>query len=480
MILILKVYYQCFNLIISLLTYFIIIILNPLHLDEDADLYPRIAESFPNLTEIHGKLIDSEGLSALGDIINSKLTTIEFENSYLDDIAIIDVCKGNPNLINLSLHNQSEVEGPTDAAVRAILRYCPNIQILSLEGWKHVTDMSMRYLSKLSHLKELNIASCTELTSTGIQFLLKANNNIEVLYFYKELVHYPSKCIDTALFTCIGTHCPSLTTLHLAVPTESDVTSASLTAMIRGCPLLQDLNIHGFKHANSLLPTLASFCPSLKHLSTAWLPIAEGDLALLTQGCPLLQTLQLTGSVGVTDIGLIGMAPYAHNLQKLSLTGSKIITDTGLCVLFTHCIYLSSVEFFDMSLITDLSIITLVKYCIHLRHLRISTLPLLTQQSYVSIATYCKYITRIEFMNIPNLTDECIHNITINCKYINYILLCFLHNITNNAIYTILNNCKYLTNINIASCFNAMPTNELRKECYKRGQNYRGLKPDFF
>ena len=473
------------NLIILLPTYFIIIILNPLHIDEDADLYPQIAESFPDLTEIHGKIIDSEGLSALGDIPNSKLTTIEFENSYLDDIAINDVCKGNPNLINLSLHNQSEVDGPTDTAVRAILRYCPNIQILSLKGWEHITDMSMRYISKLIHLKELNLASCTELTSTGIQHLLKVNHNIEVLLFSSEFAIDPSKCIDTALFTCIGTHCPNLTKLHLAVPTASDVTSASLSAIIRGCPLLEDLNIHGFKHANSLLPTLALFCPSLKHLSVAWLPIADGDLALLAQGCPHLQTLALIGSVGVTDIGLIGMAPYARNLQKLILTGSKVITDTGLCVLFTHCIHITSIELFDMSLITDLSITTLVKYCMHLTFLRMSTLPLLTQQSYISIATYCKYIKTLHFMNTNGVTDECIITITLHCKYIHYIILCFLHNITDKSLYSILNYCQYLNEIRVSACFNAIQPRQGDKDpilaiCNARSQRYRGLVHDFF
>ena len=215
-----------------------------------------IAARYPSVSEIRGIYIDEAGLRVLGRVHGSELTVVEFDDPYTHDCGFEGLCRGSPNLKKLSLRN---LGGTTvcDASIKAIATYCPSIEALSLNYWDEITDECIQYLLQLKSLIEINLSNCNTLTSSGVQRLLQGNNNIQTLIFsniFDDEDRKPTSFITVNLLTCIGTHCPNLATLRFSALKMSDVTSASLSAMIRGCPLLQDLRLDSYtKHYYILL-----------------------------------------------------------------------------------------------------------------------------------------------------------------------------------------------------------------------------------
>ena len=178
-----------------------------------AALYERIAVRCPSLTEISGCEVDEQGLLALSMIFESTLTDIKFTRTYpLSDNEIDRLCKGCPYLTRLSVGYTNPL---TDASVRSIVSYCPCIERLSLSGWRHITDDSMVTLTALSLLKEIDLSDCSELTSAGVQSLLRSiGASLEVLTLWSGDDYFECKFCNDAFLRCIGAYCPKLNELQ--------------------------------------------------------------------------------------------------------------------------------------------------------------------------------------------------------------------------------------------------------------------------
>ena len=441
-----------------------------------------IAARYPSISEIRGIYIDEAGLRALGRVHGSELTVVEFHDPYTHDCGVEGLCRGSPNLKKLRLRNQGGTI-VTNASVKAIETYCPNIEVLSLNYWDEITDECIQYLLQLKSLIEINMSNCNTLTSTGVQRLLRGNNNMQVLIFsniFDDEDRKPTPFINAKLLTCISTHCPHLTTLHLAVPTGSDVTSASLSAMIRGCPLLQDLRLDSYNKHNYTLPTLASYCLHLRRLYIDKVLITDEDVTVLCQGCKVLVSLALRNCETITDKGIISIATYCQQLQDFTISYNNYITDTSLCTLFINCIDLRTVHLQVITLITDRSIFTLVQHCLKLHSLSLLYNTYITDRSVMTIALYGKHIEHLGLYHIADASDESIILITKHCKNLSCIDFEYLPSITTHCITAILDKCKHLTEFRVA-CDDVVDwPPRFQDACDKRCMRYKGPKIQWF
>jgi hypothetical protein len=83
-----------------------------------------------------------------------------------------------PHLTVIDLRRVAQV---TDATVKVIVTYCKELQHLNLWNSQLLTDCSMHYLTKLSQLQSLDIASCIKMTAPKINETLICLTNLQSL-----------------------------------------------------------------------------------------------------------------------------------------------------------------------------------------------------------------------------------------------------------------------------------------------------------
>ena len=434
-----------------------------------------MARVCPNLTEISGKHIDTEGLRALGRLSGSSITSISFDaidtsGSTSLDNAIDVFCKGSPNLKKLWLPDPS---GPiTDAAVLSIVQHCPHIEVLSLRKWAGITDVSMTYLTQLSCLREIDLSQCYQLTSDAVQGLLNANHKLEVLVLadtdrYEDPENDTEPLIDNDLLRCIGRHCPNLVKLHLRLDADTnyaDLTAAASEAMIKGLPALTDFVIANYTIPNAILPLLGLYCPLLTTLRVDCVTCADDDFISMCRGCPLIECLDLRFLSNLSDPSMLAVARHCPLLKELSISYLGDLTDDSLCVLFTHCIHLTTVSLTEFWLITDRAILALLRLCPKLRSLTLRDSPSVTDYSIQAIPTYCPGIQSLELECVSTLTRETIIQISRYCKQLHTLLTYKCYKINNNTVVAVLNHAKQLTKLNIYS-HNVSVNDEFKAQC---------------
>lgn len=456
-------------------------------LGDTSKLYSKLAAANPYLTEIKGKTINTEGLVALGQLAGSLLTSVEFDDCEACDIGIEGLCKGSPRLekLNLSkdlgdnfdLINQALF---TDEAVRSIATYCPEVESRSLEAWPEITDQSMEHLKQLPNLRELNLNHCTELTSAGVQGLLKTNQSLKELILSDKTPCCGPAFVDAALLTCIGHHCPNLTKLHVAPAPNSNISNAALRAVIGGCPLLEDLRFRGeLGGANFIdLPTLASRCPRLERLYLSRVRFTGDELTRFCQACPGLLSLELFVD-HITDAEIRGVATHCHKLQHFGL--GSFVSEEAMCALFTSCVELRTIS--GYTLLTDHTVTTLLQSCPHLRSLELSGYrqpSRLTDVSMMAIAMYGMSLEDLHLSNMDRVTDESLILISRHCKELKTICLSECKLITARCARALIANCKQLEQIR----FNLCPKIDDDEcafwdevdELKSNGMGYRGLR----
>ena len=360
-------------------------------------------------------------------IYNSTLTSIEFKRSIIThDSSITKLCTGCPRLQKLTLDcsgSASKFEG-TDASVRAIAKYCPDINTLSLKGWSKLADLSMTALSSLINLREINLSKCIGLTSGGLQGILKSKN-IEVITLLDEGVTSPWNYCDDALLRCIGEYCPLLRTLSIAIHLK--VAEASLVALAQGCPLLDALTVRCYKKqlTDNVLIELSTSCPRLRKLKFSGGNYTDVGIEALLSKCTLLESFDLSHNSMITDEAIISIASNCKNLNILFLHNIKLVTDKALCQVFKSCTQLTSISLAQMPLITDSSILALTRHLPNLKILILVDNPRLTDKSMISLAT------------LHDLSFLCIHS----CS-----------SLSDDTVRSIARHCCMLTDVNVRKC----------------------------
>ena len=419
---------------------------------DHAAVYASIVAKYHNLTEVSGRQIDENGLRALGMVYESTLTSVEFTKASFTGGALFRLCKGCPNLTNLLLTSEFDSE-VTDEDVRSIAK-CPQLESLSLAKCTKITDAAIDTLILLPALREINISHCSGLTSSGVQNLLRSNRNLELIILSEYFdVSFCEFCDDEFLY-CTSECCPKLRDFAVDIDPESTVVSeASLIALFRGCPLLENLVLYYEQLSDSCLSALAASCSDLKELTLVDGSYTDTGVIAVCSNCTGLKYLELHGPPRITDISLICIAEHC-SLKHLHLLDTTAVTDRGLCLLFEACTGLLSVELDGLPLITDRSIISLFRFCPKLSDLTLNSNIGLSEKAVLGlIGLECGGgIETLKFEHCTYITDNNISIVALHCSKLKGIKLTDCPLVTAEGLIALLTHSKHLTHVEILDC----------------------------
>lgn len=390
-------------------SYFLSVLVDELN---HADVYARIASKYPDLTEISGAEIDDDGIRALSIDSNSSMVSIKFNKcTAIKDSSVSRLCKGCPLLKTLLLTNVWEKSEVTDESVRSIAKYCPDIECLSLAGWLKLTDASVTLLSTFTSLKSLNLSCCWDLTSAGVQSLLRSNGaNLEELILCENDRSVCSFC-DNELLRCVGECCHNLRVFEVQLNDAVSIDEASFIPLLQGCPLLEKFYVMCNYSALSdvILVGLSEYCPCLSKLQLDLGDYTDAGVIAFTSQCTGLVELELGQIDALTDQSLINIAKHCKQLKKLVLLDGGLCTDRGLCQLFESCTQLTYVHLHRLSRITHRSILTLAQCCRGLKNLGLFQNVALTHKATSYLVTLQELETlTLTFCSVPDCTFESI------------------------------------------------------------------------
>ena len=249
------------------------------------DLYIRLCTRFTGLIELKAQGVSDAALIALGPTVGSTLRAIDFGLGQLTNQSMNHCFRHCPNLIRVTLSQEHDDAPLNDGIVDDIVSYCPRVEALVLEGWSHMSDLSLYLISTLKHLRELKLPLCEEQTGDGMLRLVQKCPNLEVLSF--RIIG----SIDEVLI-CAGTNCPRLQYFSC----YDSITNAAAIALAHGCPLLV-LELSYIPN-DQVLYAIADSCPSLQKLEfeywAGYKDCTDQGLIALSQGCPDLTHLSVT------------------------------------------------------------------------------------------------------------------------------------------------------------------------------------------
>ena len=317
---------------------------------------------------------------------------------------IISFSKSFNGLKRLVLYRASKL---TDAAIDAIVEYCPELETLPLGGWDLLTDKTLKALAQLTSLKALHLTGNQGYTNSSIIKDVRNNHCIEklILTFSKGALY------DSTVFRQITEYCNNLRLLKVdispalapsAIPSLL-LADEDLIPLIRSCPLLESVSINGTSRLTEMiLLELSTHCRLLFSLELrSCSPFArdpplvtDDSIAAISMGCPKLDTLTLGPCMEITDQGIISIAKHCKRLTHLSLEYNDKITDAGMRVLFESSTLLTAFDGAQLSNLTDESMIALPAHCPQLSSLALSRVPV-TEAFLRSLAKHCPKLAEL-------------------------------------------------------------------------------------
>lgn len=406
-----------------------------------------LAFKYPNLAEISGESINEAGLRALG-IKGSALTSLEFEHARATNAGIDILCKGNRGLKKLSLpmgHDSSV----TDEGVRSIVKYCPELEQISLVGWNKISNKSFDLLSTLPCLKKVSLSYYKNLNIAGIISLLRRiGGQLEVLKLCGESdrTRQMSSYGNNALLQCIGECCPKLRELDVDSRTTDNITEVTFATLFQGCPLLEALECTHLPDIG--LFQLAQHCPRLLKLELYTRGLFDAGIVAVSKGCAGLKILRLHYADLLTDASILSLTGRCKNLEDIYLANSTAVTDRALTQLFESCTGLTAVYLRALPLITDQSIETLVSCCPRLKDI---SFAFVTDKSMAALARVAT-LERLRLEWSPTLTDDTISLIALNCKKLKRAAITNCPLVTVQGLIELLTHGKRLIDIEIYKC----------------------------
>ncbi|CAM1154254.1 Uncharacterised protein r2_g4257 [Pycnogonum litorale] len=230
-----------------------------------------------------------------------------------------------------------------------ILKNCPLINMLNVEGCAGFNDNCVAELVKLTCLTSLNVAHCKFITNAGIVNIATTCKRLEDL-----CVEGITLITDAAIITLCENLKMTISKLRLdgeeltelslkrlrccknldllAIPYSEGLTD-NVLVYIRSLNNLKWLQIHKANHVTSL--GLANFFSSTNFKDLLYLDMESpmlDDRAItnITENCPLLMNLLLCWCWEVTEEGLSKIVNKCRWLKYLDLTGLFSITGHSL------------------------------------------------------------------------------------------------------------------------------------------------------
>lgn len=409
-----------------------------------SDVYIRLFKTHPCLVEIKAPNITDVALKVLGSLSNRVLSSFISFNSSATDNGLQALCSGCPSLKHLSL------DWPltsSDASVQAIASHCPRMESLSLQGWSSLTDLSLTSLSLMHALRVVDLSWSGSFSSSAVQDLVKSCRNLE------ELKLSIAKGSVDALFRCIGTYSPQLKVFHFG---GGRVTCDSVVALVRGCPLLEELVFDflcGFGPDDRTLYIIAEACPRLKVLTLDKMTrntCSDQGMIALSRGCPDLRELHLHNSA-ITDATILSFAEHNHKLDSIKIIMNDNITRNALVTLFEVNRIITDIELIMCTKVDDVCVLARAQHCHKLKTIYIMDCQTTTEPPLSTLIMCNEHLEDLS-INDSTITDNFITLLIHHCKCLRKVQLAVCFNITERGLYTLLEYSKYLTCISVYLC----------------------------
>ncbi|KAK3101016.1 hypothetical protein FSP39_000289 [Pinctada imbricata] len=408
------------------------------------------------------------------------------ECTGLDDEALKVVVKGCTILLYLNL-SHTDI---TDASLRAISKYCQNLQFLSLAYCKKFSDKGLQYLAagKCSKkLEYLDVSGCLQMTPDGFKSMASGCTNIQTMML-NDFSTLNDECIIAVASKCVRIH----TLCILGSPLLTDESFKRIANNKR----LRKLRIEGNQRiSDNSLKAIGKNCVELEHLYVADCQRLTDASMKAIAACPNLVVCNFADVVKITDSGVkyLSEGSGAQNIRELNLTNCIRVGDMAMFNLrkMKNLVYLSvcycehiseksgiellgqlhNLTSLDISgcNCSDEGLSALGKYNNYLRDVTLSECADITDLGLQKFTQQCKKIERLDLSHCKLLTDGAIKNLAFCCRDLTFLNLAGCKLITNLSIQYLSGVCHYLNTLDISGCIiiTDKALKYLRKGCKK-------------
>jgi len=272
----------------------------------------------------------------------------------------------------------------SDGALRALAKYCPNLEEISIVDCARITDVTMKVIAQLENLKILSISDCARISDTGLRYLAEGNSVTSLANLDCTNV---SRLTDISLFR-IAKFFTNIKKLSLAYCENiSDTGIEHLLSL----PTLNDLDLSGTPLQDDTLAKIGKMANINKLVISECPYISDTGLGkFCTRIKEKLQLLDISHCKDITDKPMKIVAYNCRFLKNINLAGCWRLTDETPMCLSSVC---DKIESFDLSgcyQITDGSL----KYLKKLKNLKLLILK------------FCRNVTATGFYMIKDYVPE--------------------------------------------------------------------------
>lgn len=364
-----------------------------------------------------------------------------------------------PNLVSLSLYG-GEDDVVTDKAVQAIATNCLRLEKLELWNRCELNDTSLMYLASLKHLKDLSMEWSPDLATSSesmYKFFHFRGSTLEVLSLQ---INGEECAIIDMILAAVGHFCSRLRVFHCS--SEFDlITNTAVTAMVRGCPLLEDLSISVTLSTwdaldDDVMVALSESCPRLKtvtlseHRSSP--KFTDAGLIALSHGCPDLTQLYIHRTHTITDTAILTLAEHCHKLHSLTLSANGLITSAAVCALLEANPDVTSVTLKGSSLINDEIIHSLAQARCRLAYISLEGCQDLTVDSLVALLSRCTSLCVLSLHDSAAVSDALVDTVIHYCILLHSIRFVDCPLITGRSVASLVQSSNQLSQISIKDC----------------------------
>uniref|UniRef100_M4BZN3 F-box/LRR-repeat protein 15-like leucin rich repeat domain-containing protein n=1 Tax=Hyaloperonospora arabidopsidis (strain Emoy2) TaxID=559515 RepID=M4BZN3_HYAAE len=239
---------------------------------------------------------------------------------------------------------------------------CSSLQTLQLAGCRHITDAAFQpdhspfyALHACTSLKVVSFARCSQLTKDLVLFLIKACRSLTDIDF---------------------SHCKRIRddAIHLLLRSATDLQRLNLSFM--------DISDSAFTtEPSDQRNGFNAMGRALSAIDLTRSNITDATLFALAKHCPLLDDVKLSSCSRITDVGIEALVRSCRRLRKLNLTNCALITDRGAGMLG---VYGQRLEYLNLSWcmnITDKSVVDIARGCELLEEVQLMWCTQLTDAS---------------------------------------------------------------------------------------------------
>ena len=346
------------------------------------------------------------------------------------------------NIIELKLDRSRWLD---DDKLAIAIRYCPNLQNLSLAQCKLVTKNGFGEIKKLSSLTSLNLREC-EITDLEVQDI--AENLPRLQQLNLELC----PLITDEGLQAIAAKLPLLQKLNLNFCKL--ITDIGVQAIAEKLPLLQKLNLNFCKLITDIgVQAIAEKLPLLQQLNLRYCElITDAGVQAIAEKLPLLQELDLSVCTLITDAGVQAIAEKLPLLQKLDLSFCKLITDIGVQAIAEKLPLLQQLNLRYCELITDAGVQAIAEKLPLLQQLNLRYCELITDAGVQAIAEKLPLLQELDLSVCTLITDAGVQAIAEKLPLLQKLNLNCCKLITDIGVQAIAEKLPLLQQLNLRYC----------------------------